>query len=216
VPTEKTKQENTRRLFTLFGVPAFLVLAAGLIVLVVTQGLRPPQSSTQDGSMNFVQATESFTSGVDITINVDSVTVHVPRNAINETGSIFITLRESDLFPAAGEPGWIRPQVVNVEFRNSQGIPSPQVTFLSPMEICFTLNQEQWTDFSTRPDAYHVQYYAEQRNPPRWESLSTKTYLERLQICGLTNHLSLFSLAIMLQVVVPATGDTSIPGPYAP
>jgi hypothetical protein len=214
--TQNKTNENKKPVFSMFGIPAIFILISGLMALVVIQGLKPPESSTRDGVIEFVQATEHITSGVDITVNVETVSVYVPKNAINEAGSIFITLREPNLFPVAGEPGWMRPQIVNVEFRNSRGIPSPEISFLSPIEICFSVNQEQWRDFSNRTKSYHVQYYAEKQNPPRWESLSVKTYPDRFQICGLTNHLSLFSLAIKLQVMVPETGVTSTPGLYEP
>jgi hypothetical protein len=214
--TNDAKRENRKRFFSMFVLPVVIVLATGLIVMVVIQGLTPPASSIQDGSIEFVQVTEAFTPGNDVAITVDTVTVYVPKNATEEPGNIFIALREPDLFPIGSELGWARPQIVNVEYRNSEGFPYTGITFSSAIEICFMVTEEQWQDYMRRPDEYQVQYYAEQGDPPRWEQLAMKTHADRFQICGLTDHLSLFALAIKIQVTIPQTGATPTPGLYAP
>jgi hypothetical protein len=131
-------------------------------------------------------------------------------------GNISITFRESNLFATAGGLEWIRPEVVNVEYRNSEGAPYSQITFAQPIEICFAVTPEQWQDYNERQQGYQVQFYAEQQDPPRWESLPGKSYAERLQICGLTDHLSLFALAIQQEAIILETGATPTQDLYAP
>ena len=53
-------------------------------------------------------------------------------------------------------------------------------------------------DYLYRQDDYQVQRYEEDQDPPRWEPLPMVTYPERTELCGETDHLSLFALAIKL------------------
>ncbi len=195
-----------------------VILMASMIVLVIVQGLRKPVSSTQDGSIEFVQSIEEVVPGQDITVSVNNVTVHVPKDATNMPGSIFLIPREPNLFAAAGDLQWTRPQVVNVEYQDGKGTPYPYVVFSNLIQICFRVTEQQWRDYARRPVAYQVQYYAEEKNPPHWELLRMEANPETFQLCGQTNHLTLFALAIKLEVGIPVTGATPIPlqGPYGP
>ena len=92
----------------------------------------------------------------------------------------------------------------------------PEVIFPVPAQICFKITQERWLDYLFRQDEYLVQYYAEEQDPPRWVTLPMVTYPERNELCGQTDHLSLFALAIKDRHNEPLYGCNSRPGanPY--
>jgi hypothetical protein len=216
VNTNNSRQEPAKRFLWSIGLPSIIIFAIGLIVLVVTQGLKPPDSSTQAGIVEIVQSTDEFTPVEDVSINVENVTVYIPKNASTQAGELLVTFREPDLFSDSGEPGWTRPQVINVEYRNGEGTSLTEITFSQPIEICFSFTQELWSNFKSKPDDYQIQYYAEQETPRLWQSLARKTYDENLQLCGLTDHLSLFALAIKQELIIVDTGATPTQQLYGP
>jgi len=195
-----------------------LLLLAGIIGLVVLQGMTRPASSTQAGSILAAQATRQVTPGQPSTVNVGTITVYLPANATTAPGTVVIIPREPDLYPAAGEIGWNRPQVINIEFRNTASTPQPQITLSQPAEVCFQLTANQWDAYKQTPDSYQVQYYDESQNPPRWAPLPLTTHDQQAQLCGQTTHFSLFALAVKAPVGVPNTGATPFPTPqiYVP
>jgi hypothetical protein len=194
-----------------------LVVVAGVATLVVTQGLKRPESSTQDGSIEFTQNDGQLVPGQDASISMDNVTVSVPAKAIQAAGSLSITSRELDLLPVADDE-WSRIQVVNVEYRDADGTLKTHATFASPVEICFQVTQQQWLEYLDAPDDYQVQTYTE--SDKVWGALTLSTHPDQRQLCGLTDHLSLFALAVRQQVIIPITGVTPTPeepeGPYEP
>jgi hypothetical protein len=165
--------------------------------------------------MDSMQASQEFRPGQAITVSLDTVTVYVPPFAIPLPGSIFIIARERDLDPVAGQSEWIRPQVVEVQFRNAEGTPVPGIALAAPVRICFKLTQTQWQDFARHPESYAVQYYGLQKNRPTWLDLLTTKQPDLFQLCGRTEHLSLFALAIKSDVSIPVTGPTATPDPTA-
>lgn len=192
-----------------FALVVIVILAVSITTLVLIQRLKPSNSSTQEGSIDFEHAIEEFTTGQAITASVENITVYVPKDSINLKGSISIIPREPNMFTSAGEAEWNRPQIVNVEFQTSEG--ATHVTFSNPIQICFGMTDEQWQDFLQQPDRFQVQYYAEEKNPPVWEFLPVTSYPDRLQLCGQTYHLSTFALAIKSETTIPMTGPTAAP-----
>ena len=195
-----------------------LLLLAGIIGLVISQGLTRPVSSTQAGSVLAAQVTQQVTPGQPITVNSGTITVYLPANAISEPVTVAITPREPNLYQAAGETGWSRPQVTNVELRDPAMNIQPNVTFSQPAEVCLQLTAAQWSDYTQNTGNYQVQYYDESLNPPHWVALPLTTHPQQAQLCGQTMHFSLFALAVKAQVGVPVTGATPFPTlqPYAP
>ncbi|MGE5251525.1 MAG: hypothetical protein ACM3QS_15090 [Bacteroidota bacterium] len=195
-----------------------ILLIGSIIAVVVMQGSARPDSSTQAGAIEFAQSTQQVTPGQAMTITAGTVTVYLPQNATRSPGTVSIIPREPNLYPTAGDIAWSRPQIVNIEFRDAASTPYPDITFSLPAEVCFQLTQNQWGDYTQRPSNYQVQYYAETRNPPQWLPLTTTTHPQQAQICGQTNHFTLFALAIKSPVGVPITGATPFPTPrlYAP
>ena len=206
----------------LFGkepVPRFTIilvifLVVGFSALVILTGSQRPYSSTRDDSIEFVIATEEFTTNEDLVISVSNATLYVPKDAINVVGTISITPFPPDLFSVAEQTEWSRTLVVNIEYRNENDRPYTLVTLTKPFQICFKILDERWQDYLSRPDEYQVQYYAEGQEPPRWESLPKLTHPERNELCGEANHFSLFALAIRkVGGEIPLTSVTPTPQP---
>ena len=190
-----------------------LLLIVSVIALVILIGSQRPDSSTRAASFEYAIATEQVVSGEDIIIGVDYATLYVPSGAVTVAGTITIFSRESDLFPLSGEPGWSRPMAVNIEYRNEQGALYPFVSFAKPAQICFQVTRQRWNDYLSRSDEFQVQYYDERQEPPRWVSLPFSANSDHSQLCGQTDHLSLFALAIKMDAVIPVTGLTPTPTP---
>jgi hypothetical protein len=195
-----------------------LLLLAGIIGLIIFQGLTRPVSSTQAGSVLAAQVTQQVTPGQPSTVSVGTITVYLPANATSQPVTVAITPREPNLYQAAGETGWSRPQVINVELRDPAANIQPNVTFSQPAEVCFQLTAAQWSDYTQNTGNYQIQYYDESLNPPHWVALPLTTHPQQAQLCGQTMHFSLFALAVRAQVGVPVTGATPFPTPklYAP
>ena len=182
-----------------FAVIMIIFLAMSLFVLVILTGSQRPDSSTRNDSIEFVIATEELTTGEDLAISVSTATLYVPKDAIDAAGTISITPLPPNLFSIADQNEWSRTLVVNVEYRNEKKTPYTLVTLTKPFLICFKVIDERWKDYLNRQDEYQVQYYAEGQDPPRWEPLPMLTYPERNELCGQTDHFSLFALAIKKQ-----------------
>jgi len=190
-----------------------VLLLVGVIALVILMGLQQPDSSTQAGSVEFAIATQEFAPGEDIVIGVNNVTLYLPGDAINIAGSISIFPRAPNLFSPPGETKWIRPLVVNVEFRDVQGKPVQHVTFAKPAEICFKITKERLEDYTRHPNEYEVQTYSEEKDPAIWEPLTMVTHPDRSQLCGQTDHFSIFALATKPDTTIPLTEPTLTPDP---
>jgi hypothetical protein len=142
-------------------------------------------------------------------ISQGDVTIYVPANATELEGSLSLAVAWPNLLLAAESTKWMIPEVVSVEFRRPDGVFVPDVSFSEPLEVCFTLAEDHWQAFMQDPEAYQVQYYADQQSPSRWQSLPQVTHPDRFQLCGQTNKLSMFGLAIQAKVGIPMTGLTA-------
>ena len=210
----KLESPEERRPVPKVAVITILLLVVGILALVIIMGLQQPDSSTRDGAIEFVIATEELTSDEDIIISVSNATLYVPKDAINLAGTISITPRPPNLFSLAEKSEWSRTLVVNVEYRNEEGTPYPLVTLSKPFQICFKITNERWQDYLSRQDEYQVHYYAEQQEPPGWQPIPMLTYPERNELCGETDHFSLFALAVKIpQSGTPFVDVTPTPKP---
>jgi len=181
-------------------------LLVGILILVWIQIMRPPVAVPRS---NEVLVATPLGPADDLTvITEDDVTVYVPPKAVDMEGSISIVAPEQDQL-VADDPDWTRPRVVNIEFIDADGTTVDDLALFRPIEVCFALTEEQWLDFNSRPGFYQVQHYNDQKNQPRWENLPKVIYPDRLQLCGQTYHLSLFSVAIMVEPNIPVTGPTA-------
>jgi hypothetical protein len=196
-----------------FAIIVIILLVVGVIALILLIGSQRPDSSTQAGSMEFAIVTQQVTANDDIVIGVNNATLYLPAGAIDVPGSLAIFPREPNLFTVSNNTNWARPLVVNVEFRDEAGKPVSGITFTKPAEICFKITEERWQDYTQHPDEYQVQTYAEEKDPPVWEPLTLITHPERSQLCGQTDHFSLFALATKPETVIPLTGPTETPNP---
>ena len=193
-------------------VSLFLTSIILFLVLPYIFELIRPKNAMQDWAINVVEASQEFNPGQSVTLNVDTVTVYVPPFAIPLPGNILMIPLQQDLYPNAGQPEWSRSQVVDVQFQNATGTPIPDIILSAPIKICFKLTLTQWLDFATHPDAYAIQYYAFDRNPPIWINLPRTMQLDLRELCGRTDQLSLFALGIQPELSIPVTGPSVTPG----
>ena len=142
-------------------------------------------------------------------ITEGDITLYIPPNATERQGRFSIAEANPDVTLIANDTQWIRPKVVNVEFVQPNGLPLTDISFSEPVEICFSLINEQWGAFLDQPEAFEVQHYVDEADKPYWEVLPPVSYAERQQLCGQTNGLSTFALAIRVEAQVPVTGLTA-------
>jgi hypothetical protein len=179
-------------------IAAIVILVVGVIAMVVYIRSKPASSQVA-------------VPGQELIIGVDRVTLYVPKDAAVLDGVISISSLTSNIYSIAGEEStWFRSQVVDVQYLDRQGVPYIDVTFPQPVSVCFMI-KERWDDYIQHPDEYLVQYYAEEQTPPVWVTLPMSAMADRFQLCGQTEHLSIFALAVKPPKEIPITGETLIP-----
>lgn len=199
-----------RRPLPKIAIITIILLGVAAIALIIVIGIQRPDSSTQAGAFEFVQVTQEYQPGQDVFIVVNNANLYVPGDAIQLPGSFAIFSLEPNLFTPPNDKTWARPMVVNVEFRDGEGKPVPVVNFARPAEICFKITRQRWIDYTLHPNQYEVQTYAEEKDPPVWETLPLVAYSDRLQLCGQIDHLSVFALATKPEISNPPNGPTPI------
>jgi hypothetical protein len=197
---------STRSLWALL---AFELIALSVIGIIVWQGLKPPESSLSKETPINQQAEVDIESGQAFIMSLltgetiplipGDVLVYVPGNAVTTAGKMAITTHNPTILADGSDPDWVRLQVVNIEIKDDQGRLSRTENLSTPIEICFSVGDNVWRDYKNRPDDYQVQYYSETPNGLQWRVVPKKDYIERQQICGLTDHLSFFALAVKAQ-----------------
>jgi hypothetical protein len=185
-----------------------VLTAFPLIILIITQ---QPDARVQPEAAEFVQIPQKNNTDQEIVVSTDEVILYVPKDAFDLTGSFVILPRQPNLFSYASEPDWARPIVVDIQYRNEEGVHFPGITFSEPVSICFPLTQEQWGDFKQRPNDFQVQYFDNGQYPFRWISLFITIDPDQYELCGQTDHLSLYALAIKPLKLIPVTGATRTP-----
>lgn len=170
---------------------AIFGLVLSLVVIVIFMSSRP-------------DSTQEVVIGEELVIGVDDATLYVPKEAVTKAGRLTILPLTPNLYPDASD--WFRSQVVSVEYLDTTGMPYPDVTFPQPVLICFKVSKKQWQHYTENPDQYQVQYYNDEDQDPVWVVLPLATYPERYQLCGQTNHLSIFALAVKPEAMIVVTG----------
>lgn len=188
--------------YFLFAFMIFLIL--GLTGVVIWMGLSNPKSSTVEPTLPaLVQAKVKISNNTALYIPITGqavglqpgdVIAMIPFESTSSEGYLSIIKREANMFPNAGELGWNRPSIVNVEFIDEAGQTIVGFEFDKPIEICFVLSNESWQDFIHNRDNYQIQLYKD--NPVNWKSLPQAFHYDLHQLCGLSKHLSLFALAV--------------------
>ena len=204
-------KKNNSMLWIFIAVAGIVII--GSIILVLNQGMKQPESSTQDGALEFSEAQGNLSIGEDTSVSMENITVHVPGSNITVDGNLVITIREPSLQPTAQKEDWDFYQVVNVEYRDAQDPSITYVEFDEPLKVCFGVTDEQWEIFNTTPENVVVQRYTEETQV--WEPLQTMGQEENHQICGITEHLCLFALCFKPGDGGPEPTPTE-GGPYEP
>jgi len=193
----------------------------GILVLIVWQGSQPPESSV----MNIASAEVPLTASIpldshtlvsmsegQVTFGPGEASLFIPAGALEQAGQVILTAFQADLFSELGDPGWRRPYMVNIEFKDLGGnlVADPEI--LKPIEVCFVLDATLWIEYNDQVD-FRIERYDESQSPPTWVQLPKYFYENRQQLCGTTQHLSLFALAVN---DVLATMPTATPAIYSP
>jgi hypothetical protein len=196
----KPKPMEEQRTFPNYKTIASVALVFIATTLVIIKGLHQPQADpptgSQTGPTEFQHASKEIISSLDMILSLGNVSFYLPRGSTNLSGYLSMIPREPNLYPLAGESWWSRPFVINIVYLNYQGTPAPSIDFMQPVQLCFQISEEQWQDFTQRQDAYQVEYYADGSGVPRWVPLHRSANPQNRQVCGATDHLSLFALAI--------------------
>ena len=184
----------------------FSVVAMLLIVLAVFVALQPPFTNdsltipiTGKTTADF-EADQgiqlSMLSGESMRLIPGDVLAMVPSGVVEEGGTVLIEPHEPDILREAGEPGWSRPIIANLELLDRLGNSLSDTILTSPIEVCFILHKPQWEHYRRSPSSFDIQIYDEEQSPPRWQSLPRLSYGMRHEFCGRVSHLSLIALAI--------------------
>ncbi|MBI9045472.1 MAG: hypothetical protein JEZ06_13360 [Anaerolineaceae bacterium] len=218
------KLKITKKMFwIILGLESIVILVIGT---VIWQGIQKPKSSLSDDSTIINQAEAeipegeafvmSLLSGEILPVLPNDIMVFVPGTAASMPGTMEISLHNPDILTNGGDPEWVRLQVVNIELKDNQGKISTVENLPTSIEVCFTLDDKTWADYQYRSDAYQVQYYTKTVDGIKWTFIDTLAYPERQQICGLTQHLSFFGLAVNIDFIptatmTPTSEDTATP-----
>src|SRR5512141_2470 len=89
------------------------------------------QSNSVVPALQVLLGTAQGPSGV--VISQDNVTVYMPPNATDRQGAISLAAADPDLTLISNDTVWIRPKVVSVEYRRSDGSPIRDIVFSSPL-----------------------------------------------------------------------------------
>ena len=185
-------------------IAVFMILLMGLMLL--------HQVSRSENFVNpieILQGTPLAASNEELSaVTQDDITVYVPPDATTQAGTISISAAQPDLVVVSDNTEWMLHRVANLEFQSPNGLPVPDISFSQPLDICFSLAEEHWQEFSARPGIYQVRHYIEEANPPYWEVLPQTTYPDQRQVCGQSYQLSAFALAIRVDTDIPVTGPT--------
>jgi hypothetical protein len=195
----------------------FSVVAMLLIVLAVFVALQPPFTSNSLITPIPEQIAADFDADQGVLLSMltgesmrlipGDVLVMIPGGVLEEGGTLVIEPHEPDILREAGEPGWSRPLIVNVELRDRFGQTLSDIDFASPIEICFVLQQDQWQHYRRSPSEFDIQIYDEYQIPPGWQSLPRLSYGMRHEFCGRVSHLSLIALAIKTEPPPPTDDE---------
>jgi hypothetical protein len=191
-----------------------VLLTVGIIALVVITRLQQSDINPRVETVETMMATKNPSMDEEIitSAGVSDAVLYVPKNAVKSSGTIFMTWRAPNIFSISLISDWSRNLVVSVEYRDEQGQAEPFFTLSTPARICFKVTQEQWQDFQAEPDNYQVQFYEENADSPRWISLPMVSDPERYELCGMTERLSIFALAVNRKLpFIPVTGGTLTP-----
>lgn len=200
---------------------AFAIVAMLMVVISVFVALQPPFTSLNWLSPIMEKTTASFGANQGILLSTmtgeslplisGDVLILVPGGVVAGGGTVVFEHHQPDILGEAGEPGWTRPQILNVELLDHLGRSLSGMVFDTPIDICFVLQEAQWQHYQRSPSSFDVQFYDEAQSPPRWQSLPTLAYGDRHLFCGQLSHLTLIALAIRGEPPPPGGNDIYTP-----
>lgn len=173
-----------------------ILVIFGAIGLMILVGRNTPETSLNSGDQERV--TVDFEPGEEITVNlnIDGVTVIIFHDAISFSGTYTFT-RQTPILASSSPQDWSRPIIISLSIFDSEGIMVPETSRPKIINIiCFSLNNEEWGQLQENKIETEVQFRDESIPNAEWAGLSTTELIDSNRICGITDHLSLFALAV--------------------
>jgi len=159
----------------------------------ITESMQDDQTIEMDKTTLISMASGKFV------ITPGDVIVFIQENTFDIAGSLLITPSSTTGLSNIDETGWSRPLIVNVELLDKSGnnIENPDIS--TPILICFNLEDSILDEYKADESSLEIQRFDLEEDPPVWITLPITKYSEWNLLCGVTEHLSLFSAAIKVQ-----------------
>ena len=156
----------------------------------ITESMQDDQTIEMDKTTLISMASGKFV------ITPGDVIVFIQENTFDMVSSLRITPSSTTGLSNIDETGWNRPLIVNVELLDKSGknIENPDIA--SPLLICFNLEDSILDEYKKDESSLEIQRFDLEEDPPVWTTLPIAKYTEWNLLCGVTQHLSLFSAAI--------------------
>lgn len=194
----KTRNErNIRRMIIIL--VALILLAICMIGILVLQGLAKPEMSKTQESPELSQVVGTIIRGEDLFLvsGGGDISVLVPACAVDKKGTIVLTpLGQYINDQNSSDSIWTRIRTADISFYNGTGKLIEYLEVNCPIQVCFTLTDEEWDHYLEVPGDFEIQYLDHNSGDPLWISLLALTYHDSHELCGDHNQLGLFGLAI--------------------
>lgn len=194
----RTRNErNIRRMIILL--VALILLALCLIGILIWQGLTKPEMSKTQESPELLQVVGTLKKGEDLFLvsGGGDISVLVPACAIDRKGTIVLTpLGKYINDQISSDSIWTRIRTADISFYNSTGKLVENLEVKCPIQVCFTLTDEEWERYLKVPEDFEIQYLDHNTGNQIWITLLALTYHDSHELCAYHNQLGLFGLAI--------------------
>lgn len=178
---------------------ASLVVIAACVALSAPMLLSPPPELEPGYALPTLGessiALEANTDQLIFSADTD-MAAFIPAGAYPGEGTLVLQTRDPELVPLRVDGGWERIRVVDLlVIGPSQETVAP-TRLLQPALVCFKLS-EDWDELrAVDPDLVAVERFEDREGSLGWVRLREAPGWEADQICGLTEHLSIFALAV--------------------
>ncbi|MBP9040999.1 MAG: hypothetical protein KBF64_04410 [Anaerolineaceae bacterium] len=198
ITDNKTRNErNIRRMIVILVV--LILLAICLIGILVWQGLAKPAMSKTQESPELSQVVGTLKKGEDLFLvsGGGDISVLIPACAIDKKGTIALTpLGQYINEQIAPDSVWTWVRTADISYYTNTGKLIDSLDVKCPIQVCFTLTDEEWERYLKVPDDFEIQYLDHDSGKPAWITLMALTYHDSHQLCADHNQLGLFGLAI--------------------
>jgi len=187
-------QSGLWRLFSLF------IIVLGLIVLMLVQGNRKPESSLSALEPVLPHAVAETFKDQSVLLNlpVEGVVVFVPPNAfLPPEGKVVVSITNSSQGDYRFTHEWMDYRELNIEFLDAKGMEHSILELEKPIEFCFSFSDEK--SVQKKPGNFSLSeltYWEYVQEVERWRMISTYTLEEQVNsICGKSSLMTKYVLA---------------------